>query len=116
MKTIKLSFILVITAFFAVSCEKDSKPVQEVQRTNDVTDCIVYGDYDDYSPYNNTDKAFYKLETRYRDCRITDCGTFEYINKIMTTRKNDVVALQREYDSLTHKSENDYKKLKEKAE
>jgi hypothetical protein len=116
MKTIKLSFILIAAAFSTLSCEKESKPVQEVERTNDVTDCIVYGDYDDYSPYNNTDKAFYKLQTRYRDCRITDCGTYEYIDKIMPARRKEVVALQREYDSLRNKTASDYKKLKEKTE
>jgi hypothetical protein len=116
MKTIKFTFILLITAFVAVSCEKQSKPVQEILKTDDRSDLIVYGDYDDYGVHHDDGTAFYMLRTCYRDCRITDCGTSEYIDKLIKQRRNDVVALQKEYDSLVHKTETDYDKLKEKTE
>ena len=48
MKTIKLSFILLIVALSALSCEKDSRPVQEIEKTEDRTNLIIFGDYDDY--------------------------------------------------------------------
>jgi len=115
MKTIKLKFILLILAFAAVSCEKQSNPVQEIEKTDEWSDLIVYGDYDDYGSHHNHGTAFYILRTSYRDCRITDCGTSEYIDKLIKQRRKDVVALQREYDSLVHKTETDYNKLKEKT-
>jgi hypothetical protein len=115
MKTIKLKFILLILTFTAVSCEKDSRPVQEIEKTEDWSDLIVYGDYDDYGVHNDDGTAFYMLRTSYRDCRITDCGTSEYIEKLIKQRRKDVVGLQREYDSLVHKTETDYEKLKEKT-
>jgi len=115
MKTIKLKFIPLILAFIAVSCEHDSKPVQEIEKTDNWTDQILYGDYDDYGVHHNDGTAFYLLRTRYKDCRITDCGTSEYINKLITVRRSDVIDLQREYDSLKNKVESDYKNLKEKT-
>lgn len=116
MKTIKLSFILLIIALSTVSCEKDSRPVQEIEKTEDMTNLILFGDYDDYGKPYDGETGYYILKTSYRDCRITDCGTFEHIEKILDKRKKDVIALQKEYDSLVNKTETDYKKLKEKAE
>ena len=115
MKTIKLSFIILILVFSAVSCEKDRIPVQEIQKTEDVSDYIVYGDYDDYGGHYDDKTAFYILRTSYRDCRITDCGTSEYIDKLIPQRRKDVISSQREYDSLKNKTEEDYKNLKEKT-
>ena len=116
MKTIKLKFILLILAFAAVSCEKDSRPVQEISKTEDLSDLTVFGDYDDYGHHYDDGTCYYKLRTSYRDCRITDCGTSEYIDKLIKQRRKDVMCLQSEYDSLTNKTKTDYKKLKEKAE
>jgi hypothetical protein len=116
MKTIKLSFILLIVALSALSCEKDSRPVQEIEKTEDRTNLIIFGDYDDYGHHYDDETSYYLLITRYKDCRITDCGTFEYIDKLMKKRRKDVIELQREYDSLVHKAEHDYIKLKEKTE
>ena len=115
MKTIKLAFILLIIAFSAVSCEKDSRPVQEIEKTEDWSNLIVFGDYDDYGYHYDDGTNYYLLRTSYRDCRITDCGTFEYINKLIKKRRKDVVDLQKEYDSLKNKAESDYSKLKDKA-
>lgn len=115
MNKIKLTLLLITLAFATVSCEHDSKPVQEIEKTDDWTNQILYGDYDDYGNHYNDGTAFYLLRTRYKDCRITDCGTAEYINKLIARRRSDVIDLQREYDSLKNKAESDYKNLKEKT-
>ena len=116
MKTIKISFILLIIALSTVSCEKDSRPVQEIEKTEDWTNLILFGDYDDYGNHYDDETCYYILRTSYKDCRITDCGTFERIEKILDKRKKDVIALQKEYDSLSNKTKIDYQKLKEKTE
>ena len=99
-----------------LSCEEQNNPVQEIDKTSDIADHIVYGDYEDYGEHYDDGTAFYIMRTTYRDCKITDCGTFEYIDKIMEKRRKDVMDLQREYDSLKNKAEADYQKLKEKTE
>ena len=115
MKTIKLSFILLIIALFTISCEKDRRPVQEIEKTEHRSNLATFGDYDDYGNHYNDD-VYYILRTRYKDCRITDCGTFEYIDKLMAKRRKDVIELQKEYDSLVNKAEIEYQDLKEKTE
>lgn len=95
--------ILILLALIFISCEHDNQPVQEVTKTTSVSDLVVFGKYEDWGGLDASHTQFYMLTTRYQDCRISDCGTYHYIDSLIPIRRQDVIQLQREYDSLNKK-------------
>ena len=87
--------ILILFALLIISCEWKEHPVQDVSKSDDVTNIIAYapGHYD-------CDSIYYRLTTRYQDCRIVDYGTARVIDSIMARRYKEVILLKQTYDNL----------------
>ena len=97
MKKLILSLALVC---MLISCDVHNEPVQSIEKNPYMSDLLVYGDGCKYNP----DSTYYLLRTRYDDCRITDCGTYSYIDSILSIRKTQVKRLQEQYERLEEKS------------